>query len=64
MPDGNYRLGNFEVTVKDGVARDPEGKLAGSTLTLDRALRELVAIGVPLRDVDEIKDDPPFRAHH
>jgi N-acetylglucosamine-6-phosphate deacetylase len=50
MPDGNYRLGNFEVSVKDGVARNAEGKLAGSTLTLDRALRNVVAIGVPLRE--------------
>ncbi len=48
MPDGNYRLGNFEVNVKDGVARNEEGKLAGSTLTLDRALRNVVALGVPL----------------
>ena len=48
MPDGNYRLGNFEVNVKDGVARNAEGKLAGSTLTLDRALRNVVGLGVPL----------------
>jgi len=50
MADGNYRLGNLEVTVKDGVARNPEGKLAGSTLTLDRALRHMVALGVSLND--------------
>lgn len=48
MPDGKYRLGMFEVKVKDGVARNSEGKLAGSTLTLDRALRNIVALGVPL----------------
>jgi N-acetylglucosamine-6-phosphate deacetylase len=48
MPDGNYRLGNFEVTVKGGVCRNSEGKLAGSTLTLDRALRYIVELGVPL----------------
>ena len=30
-----------------GVARNAEGKLAGSTLTLDRALRNMVALGVP-----------------
>jgi len=48
MRDGNYRLGDFEVSVKDGVARNSEGKLAGSTLTLDRALRNLVGLGVPL----------------
>jgi N-acetylglucosamine-6-phosphate deacetylase len=50
MPDGNYRLGNFEVSVKEGIARNSEGKLAGSTLTLDRALRNLVALGVPFTD--------------
>ena len=50
MPDGNFRLGNFEVTVKDGVCRNSEGKLAGSTLTLDRALRYIVSLGVPLID--------------
>jgi N-acetylglucosamine-6-phosphate deacetylase len=48
MPDGKYRLGNFDVKVKDGVCRNKEGKLAGSTLTLDRALRNMVAMGVPL----------------
>jgi N-acetylglucosamine-6-phosphate deacetylase len=47
MPDGKYRLGEFEVNVKDGVARNAEGNLAGSTLTLDRALRNLVGLGVP-----------------
>jgi N-acetylglucosamine-6-phosphate deacetylase len=50
MPDGKYRLGNFEVTLQDGVCRNAEGKLAGSTLTLDRALRNVVALGVPFQD--------------
>jgi N-acetylglucosamine-6-phosphate deacetylase len=48
MPDGKYQLGMFEVKVSAGVARNAEGKLAGSTLTLDRALRNIVALGVPL----------------
>ena len=47
MPDGKYQLGLFEVNVSGGVARNAEGKLAGSTLTLDRALRNMVALGVP-----------------
>jgi N-acetylglucosamine-6-phosphate deacetylase len=50
MPDGKYTLGTFEVTVAGGVCRNTEGKLAGSTLTLDRALRNIVALGVPLAD--------------
>ena len=61
MPDGNYRLGNFEVTVKDGVARNSEGKLAGSTLTLDRALRYVVALGVPLKDAVRMTTVLPAR---
>jgi N-acetylglucosamine-6-phosphate deacetylase len=50
MRNGNYRLGNFDVTVTDGVVRNSEGKLAGSTLSLDRALQHIVALGVPLLD--------------
>jgi N-acetylglucosamine-6-phosphate deacetylase len=48
MPDGKYQLGMFEVKVSEGIARNSEGKLAGSTLTLDRALRNMVALGIPL----------------
>jgi len=61
MPEGSYRLGNFEVTVKDGVARNSEGKLAGSTLTLDRAIREVVALGVPLKDAVRMATILPAR---
>jgi N-acetylglucosamine-6-phosphate deacetylase len=50
MPDGKYMLGQLEVTVSGGICRNSEGKLAGSTLTLDRALRNVVALGVPLQD--------------
>ncbi len=50
MPDGSYRLGTFQVTLTGGVCRNAEGKLAGSALTLDRALRNIVALGVPLAD--------------
>jgi len=50
MPDGKYMLGGLEVTVSGGVCRNSEGKLAGSTLTLDRALRNIVKLGIPLAD--------------
>jgi N-acetylglucosamine-6-phosphate deacetylase len=50
MPDGKYMLGDFEVTVSAGVCRNSEGKLAGSTLTLDRALRNIVNLGASLGD--------------
>lgn len=38
MPDGTYHLGAFEVQVKDNRC-EYEGRLAGSVLTLDRAVR-------------------------
>ncbi len=51
MPDGKYMLGTFEVMVSGGVCRNAEGKLAGSTLTLDRALRNMVKLGATVADV-------------
>lgn len=47
--DGSYALGNLEVTVTDGVARLTHGNsIAGSTLTQDVALRNVVSAGVPV----------------
>ena len=43
MPDGEYRLGGFAVQVANGRAMARQGVLAGSVLTLDRALENLVA---------------------
>jgi len=42
MPDGEYRLGGFAVQVANGRAMR-DGVLAGSVLTLDRALKNCVA---------------------
>jgi N-acetylglucosamine-6-phosphate deacetylase len=39
MPDGAYRLGEMEVRVKNGRCVIGNDTLAGSTLTLDRAIR-------------------------
>ncbi|MER5990607.1 N-acetylglucosamine-6-phosphate deacetylase [Streptomyces viridosporus] len=50
--DGRYMLGPLEVEVADGVARLVEGgSIAGSTLTLDRALQRAVTVdGLPVED--------------
>lgn len=51
MPDGRYALGTSSVEVLGGVCRDAEGRLAGSTLTQDRALRNLMQwTGMRLED--------------
>lgn len=42
MGNGIWKLGHVEVIVKDGVARNREGVLAGSLLTLDRAVKNLI----------------------
>jgi N-acetylglucosamine-6-phosphate deacetylase len=43
MPDGQYDLGGQLVTVCDGMATIDGGSLAGSTLTMDRGLRNILA---------------------
>ena len=42
LPDGEYSLGGLPVFVKEGVARLSDGTLAGSTLTMDRAVRNFL----------------------
>jgi len=51
MPDGQYRLGRHQVTKCLGGVRLADGTLAGSTLTMDQALRNLVnELGLDLPD--------------
>lgn len=51
MPDGEYKLGRHTVTKCLGGVRLADGTLAGSTLTMDQALRNLVdRIGLDLAD--------------
>lgn len=45
MGDGDWRMGPQPVLVRDGVARLESGVLAGSVLTMPRAIRELVRLG-------------------
>ena len=41
MPDGQYSLGGQDVVVKNGAARLLDGTLAGSVLTLDKAVKNI-----------------------
>ena len=51
LPDGEYRIDERTITIKDGAARLPDGTLAGSTLTLDRALYNIgQSTSLPLRE--------------
>jgi N-acetylglucosamine-6-phosphate deacetylase len=50
MPDGDYMLGRQVVHKCLGGVRLDNGTLAGSTLTMDQALRNLVGLGLDLAD--------------
>ncbi|HSW04501.1 N-acetylglucosamine-6-phosphate deacetylase [Aquabacterium sp.] len=50
MPDGNYKLGSLTVTKCLGGVRLEDGTLAGSTLTMDQALRNLVGLGLEIEE--------------
>jgi N-acetylglucosamine-6-phosphate deacetylase len=50
MPDGEYMLGRQVVHKCMGGVRLADGTLAGSTLTMDGALRNLVKIGLSLEE--------------
>ncbi|QTG81661.1 N-acetylglucosamine-6-phosphate deacetylase [Arthrobacter crystallopoietes] len=61
--DGTYHLGSLPVEVNDGVARLPHGgPIAGSTLTMDAALRRAVAAGIPLPEAVAAATSVPARA--
>lgn len=44
LSDGQYRLGMLDVDVEKGIARTHSGSLAGSTLTLERAVSNLIKL--------------------
>jgi N-acetylglucosamine-6-phosphate deacetylase len=51
LPPGDYRLGDMDVIVEEGVAKLPDrSKFAGSVCTMDQAVRTAVAAGIPLED--------------
>ena len=51
MPDGEYELCGLKITVRNGVPTIKDGTLAGSTVALDKALRNVVKeIGIPLKN--------------
>lgn len=63
MSPGQHRLGDFTVSVEGGVCRLADGTLAGSVLSLDQALRNLIAYtGCRLEDALQTVTTTPARA--
>ena len=61
LSDGQYALGGVPVSVKDGVARTAKGNLAGSTLTLDKALRNVARWGIDAEQALAMASEIPAR---
>jgi N-acetylglucosamine-6-phosphate deacetylase len=52
LPDGDYKLDDRSVHIQDGAVRLPNGTLAGSVLTMERALKNVcTASGRPLSEM-------------
>jgi len=52
LPDGDYEINGNSLSVKNGIARNSEGSLAGSTLSLDIAVRNTMQFSrKPLEEI-------------
>ncbi|WKE65888.1 N-acetylglucosamine-6-phosphate deacetylase [Gallaecimonas kandeliae] len=62
LADGRYRLGQLDVNVSQGIARTDGGSLAGSTLTLEKAVQSMHQLaGVAFRDAVHMASLSPAR---
>jgi N-acetylglucosamine-6-phosphate deacetylase len=62
MPDGKYTLSGIPVVLEDGVPRNADGTIAGSALTLDLAVRNMISLGLPEAQVIEAASRVPADA--
>ena len=62
MPDGQYDICGYAVTMQNGVVRTSGGGLAGSTLALDAAVRNLVnTVGIAPEDAIQMASLHPAK---
>lgn len=62
LADGSYKLYDYEVTVADGAARLADGTLAGSVLTMDAAVKNMIELaGLPVETVLPMATEVPAR---
>ena len=63
MEPGAYVLAGIPVTLgEDGVPRNADGTIAGSALTLDQAVRNMIGLGLPVTTVIEAASRVPADA--
>lgn len=61
LGDGRYLFGGHDTEVLNGIARLRDGTLASSTVTMNRALRNTVELGIPLPEAIAMATRTPAR---
>jgi N-acetylglucosamine-6-phosphate deacetylase len=62
LADGTYKLYDYDVTVAEGAARLRDGTLAGSVLTMDAAVKNMIELaGLPVETVIPLATEAPAR---
>ncbi|HEX9986777.1 MAG TPA: N-acetylglucosamine-6-phosphate deacetylase [Thermoanaerobaculia bacterium] len=62
LAEGTYHLYEYPITVADGAARLVDGTLAGSVLTMSRAVQNMVELaGLPIESVLPLATEVPAR---
>jgi N-acetylglucosamine-6-phosphate deacetylase len=62
LTEGTYHLYEYPITVADGAARLVDGTLAGSVLTMSRAVQNMVELaGLPIESVLPLATEVPAR---
>jgi len=60
LADGEYKIGDSDVIVSNGVSRMPDGTLAGSTTTMLECVKNMhQVVGIPLEDAVQMATSTP-----
>lgn len=62
LGDGEYIVDGRKRIVKDGICRNPEGRIAGSCVSMLAGAKNLLKMGVPLEEVSVMASENPAKA--
>ncbi len=62
LGDGEFIVGGRKRTVKDGICRNDQGKIAGSCVSMHVGAKNLLKLGVPLNEVSVMASLNPAKA--
>lgn len=59
MPNGEYEIGGQQAKLENGIARLPDGTIAGSATNLFEGMRRAIGMGIPEEDAIRAATDNP-----